>query len=240
MATPRKIPATIKKTKTHSNRIKSLFLAVESECPRFQAGQFLHLAIDPYDPSFPWPESRVFSIASSPFQRNEIRITFAVKGAFTKDMYNQLNEGDQVWLRLPFGDFFFKENENGYILIAGGTGITPFISFLDENNAMNRKTNIHLIYGIEKPEHFIFYNTIKTTQSINPNFHFELFVDNGEPVEHFQIKDSGYIKIDNDFIKSSLNKHVYISGPDSMINNFEKKFLNCGLKPDHIHIDRWQ
>ena len=47
-------------------------------CPLFKPGQFLHLAIDPYDGAGFWPESRVFSIASSPRDRD--RLTHHLRG----------------------------------------------------------------------------------------------------------------------------------------------------------------
>ena len=45
--------------------------------PRFTPGQFLHLALDPYDADGFWPDSRVFSIASSPDARTNLAITYA-------------------------------------------------------------------------------------------------------------------------------------------------------------------
>ena len=33
---------------------------------KYLSGQFLHLALDEYDPSSGWPESRCFSMQSSP------------------------------------------------------------------------------------------------------------------------------------------------------------------------------
>ena len=65
---------------THGERVYTLALRPERPVPRFRAGQFLHLALDPYDPTGFWPESRVFSIASPPAQRDSVRITYAVHG----------------------------------------------------------------------------------------------------------------------------------------------------------------
>src|SRR5450759_4335692 len=71
---------------------------------KYDPGQFLHLALDPdYDGSGQWPESRCFSMQSNPKEEN-IKLTYAVKGKFTKQMVEQLKVGSEVWLKLPYGD----------------------------------------------------------------------------------------------------------------------------------------
>src|SRR5450759_1772824 len=96
---------------------------------KYLPGQFLHLAIDSlYDGSGQWPDSRCFSMQSNPNEET-IKITYAVKGKFTKRMEDQLKVGSEVWLKLPYGDLFtHPHNKTNTVFIAGGTGITPFLS----------------------------------------------------------------------------------------------------------------
>lgn len=239
MATPRKIPATIKEVITHSERVKSLFIEPRQKCPRFNAGQFLHLAIDHYDPSFHWPESRVFSIASSPASEI-IRITFAVKGNFTKKMYEYLKPGNNIWIKLPYGDFRFEQNGNKFIFIAGGTGITPFISFLEESLNSSHMPDVHLFYGIERPEHLIFVEVIQINLERNPNFQFSLYVEENQPVGELPIRQFGRINFKHILRDCTMNEEFYLSGPEKMINLFEKNLINYKINQLQIHIDRWQ
>ena len=83
----------------HGERVYTLALRPERPVPRFVPGQFLHLALDPYDATGFWPESRVFSIASPPAERDLVRITYAVHGRFTARMESGLAEGTQAWIR---------------------------------------------------------------------------------------------------------------------------------------------
>src|ERR1035438_8343115 len=92
-------------------------------------GQFLHLTVDDYDPSGFWPESRVFSIASSPRERKRLRICYSVKGRYTTKMEQVLKVGGEVWVKLPYGDFVI-DGSNDAVLLAGGTGISAFTAFL--------------------------------------------------------------------------------------------------------------
>ncbi|MGB9599006.1 MAG: hypothetical protein ACPL7I_00520, partial [Myxococcota bacterium] len=87
MPNPVKIRCRVDEVIYHSDSVSSVFLVPDKKIPKFLPGQFLHFTLDEYDPSTGfWPESRVFSIASAPVE-NRIRITYSVKGRFTKRMY---------------------------------------------------------------------------------------------------------------------------------------------------------
>ena len=82
MPTPIKLPAEVETIIQHTEDVKSFLMLPLKRCPNFKPGQFLHLAIDQYDPSFHWPESRVFSIANSPTRRDKIILWCSVSGVF--------------------------------------------------------------------------------------------------------------------------------------------------------------
>ena len=113
---------------------------------KFQPGQFLHIAIDEnFDGSGQWPDSRCFSMQSNPSE-DIIRITYAVKGDFTKRMEQSLRINSNVWLKLPYGDLFTQNhNKNNTVFISGGTGITPCLSlFTHETFKEYSKPRIYL------------------------------------------------------------------------------------------------
>ena len=71
----------------------------------------------------------MFSIASSPRERDRLTITYAVKGAFTTRMERELAVGREVWVKLPYGEFVIDPTRDA-VLFAGGTGVTAFTAFL--------------------------------------------------------------------------------------------------------------
>ena len=105
MPTPVKLPAKVENISHNADGVKSFIMQPLKPCPNFKPGQFLHLAMDEYDPSFHWPESRAFSIANSPTRCGKLKITFSVKGNFTKRMYGEIKTGDILFLKLPYGSF---------------------------------------------------------------------------------------------------------------------------------------
>ena len=175
MATPQKIRCRINKITDHGDHVYTVDLAPERPVPRFKPGQFLHLTLDDYDPSGFWPESRVFSIASSPAQRNDLRISYSVRGRYTARMENELQEGRMVWVKLPYGDFVIRD-ANNVGLLAGGTGITAFIAFIDglTNEFHN---NIFLAHGARKPELLLYRDLIDAKAGTDNGFHAFYFVE---------------------------------------------------------------
>jgi len=121
-----KFPCLVNKIIDHRDHVYTVDLSPERQLPRFRPGHFLHLALDDYDPSSFWPESRVFSIASSSVQRDHLKITYSARGCYTTRMGNELQEGQWVWVKLPYGDFVIRD-ANKVVLLAGGTGITAEI-----------------------------------------------------------------------------------------------------------------
>src|SRR3989339_1953531 len=124
MAIVKKYKATVVEI---NNPLPDIFTISFSCDKKFQynPGQFLHLALDESDGIGQWPESRCFSMQSSPNEKT-LKITFAVKGNYTKRIAHELQEGKKVWLKLPYGDLFSQDHSLiNCVFIAGGTGITP-------------------------------------------------------------------------------------------------------------------
>lgn len=70
-------------------------------------------------------------------------------------MYEEMETGREVWVKSPYGDFTFKPETPNIVLIAGGTGITPFLSYLESLDHCKNGSTIHLYYGAQKAKHMI-------------------------------------------------------------------------------------
>lgn len=149
MANPQKIKAEVKEIVSYGSQVYKLVFKTEKKMPRFKAGQFLHLTLDNFDPTTGfWPESRVFSIASCSDDRKEVSIVYSVKGAYTKKIEDTLSKGSPVWLKAPYGEFIISkyiQDDETAVLIAGGTGVSPFIPYLKKAGISNP---IQLNYGL--------------------------------------------------------------------------------------------
>jgi len=184
MATPQKLRCLVNKITDHGDHVYTADLAPERPLPRFKPGQFLHLTLDDYDPSGFWPESRVFSIASSPAQRNDLRISYSVRGRYTARMENELQEGRMVWVKLPYGDFVIRD-ANNVALLAGGTGITAFTAFL-ENLMSEHPSMVYLVYGARNHNLLIYRDMIENQVSRITKLKTFYFTENFQPEDKSQ------------------------------------------------------
>ena len=231
---------------SHSDGVFTVELKPEKKMPRFKSGQFLHLALDEYDAhgGF-WPDSRVFSIASG-CEEETITLVYSVKGSFTSRMSKELFIGKQLWIKLPFGDFTIERSEQeDLILLAGGTGVAPFIPYLQDELHASSGRKILFVYGVRKSGHILFSPVLNEALMHLPNFDLMIFNELGDADEIKFFKkinsDNGYIDNQKVFEKSCAmrNPLFFISGPPTMIRATKQHLVANGVKEDRIKIDNW-
>jgi len=195
---------------------------------KYHPGQFLHLAIDKdYDGIGQWPESRCFSMQSNPTE-DTIRITYAVKGDFTKKMEQTLNLGSEVWLKLPYGDLFDQiHNKKNTVFIAGGTGITPFLS-LFTHESFNEYINPKIYLGFRSKKFNIYQSDLN--HSCNSSQFLKSFIEDTD----------GIIDIQQIFIDNGIDSDYFISGPPAMIKAFKNTLIRKGVPTNNVLTDDWE
>ncbi len=243
MSTPIKIKCTVSSIESYDESVFSVKLKPARRLPRFKPGQFLHLSLDPYDPTGGfWPESRVFSIASAPFE-SEITIAYAVKGKFTLRMKDELYVGKDAWVKLPYGHFVVSsEPDEEVVLVAGGTGITPFIPFLLKEINSPSEVKIYLVYGVRRPELLIFGDVIADTMANLNGFRFYAFCEErAKTISQFPVAQ-GRLTIDAILQATTdpARTDFYLSGPIEMINTFKIGLKDKGISETKIHVDEWE
>lgn len=196
---------------------------------KYDAGQFLHLAIDEFDPASQWPDSRCFSMQSSP-EEKILRITYAAKGQFTYRMKQKLTVGSEVALKLPYGDLFSQEhNKTNTVFIAGGTGITPFLSlFTDTSFAMYE--NPVLYAGFRNETMNLYLNEIDLALTINKSLKVNYIYENID----------GILNIERILKENKKNSYFFISGPPVMIKSFKQYLFHNGIPECNVLTDDWE
>ena len=243
MAVAQKIRCRVKKIRHHGNNVYTIFLRPERSLPRFRPGQFLHLALDEYDPSGFWPESRVFSIASSPVERDKLIISYSVKGRFTARMKTELAEGREVWIKLPYGDFIVENNKD-VVLLAGGTGITAFTAFIG-GLPSEYDHNVYLIYGARSTDLHIYRDLLERQFQNVPSLQLFYFAENvcsQVPESDPDRLTIGCLSVSFFWprVKDPFMADYYISGPPTMLKGISQDLISRGIKPESIRIDAWE
>jgi ferredoxin-NADP reductase len=240
MAVTGKVLCIVNQIVNHGSRVYTLELLPKKPIPRFLPGQFLHLAIDEYDATGFWPESRTFSIASSPLDRNCLRITYSVVGRFTERMEREIRVGRQVWVKLPYGDFVIT-NTRDAVLFAGGTGITAFTAFL-ESLLPDSQQKVTLFYGAKNSQLLIYREL--TEQIRQKSTLFRVFYFCEDPIqtsEPLTVENIGRLSLSAAWplLTDPYKSDYYLSGPPGMLEAITLELLDQNLSRGAIHIDAW-
>jgi len=230
VAVARRIPCEITTVHDHGEHVYTVELRPDSPAPSFRPGQFLHLALDPYDPGGFWPESRVFSIASSPLDRTRLAITYAVKGAFTGRMERELAAGSVVWTKLPYGDFVVDPASDA-VLFAGGTGVTAYTAFL-QTLQPDHAASILLCYGA-RTQYLLVYAPLAEECARRAS---------GLEVRLFSEDRDGKLSVEAvwETVAGLKQPVFYLSGPPRMLSALSAQLEARGVSADDVKTDAWE
>jgi|CXWL01.1.fsa_nt_gi predicted ferric reductase len=187
---------------------------------QFQAGQFVFLRVDKLG-----AEEHPFSLAGDP---NDQRIMVGVKilGDFTLRL-RDLTQGDAVTVMGPFGRFGVNENEKkDLIWVAGGIGITPFLSLLygEVRSPADRKVDIFYCVKNES-EAFCADRITEVLRGV-------------ERVKYWQHFSEGDGRLEARLILSKvgdlLNRKIMLCGPLAMMEGLRSQFVKLGVRRKDI------
>lgn len=233
---PNFIPAKIISITEVCNNIKTLRLESISEnrrFPYFKAGQFITLSCNVGN-SF---VTRPYSISSSPMEamKGILEVSVQKAGFFSTYLLEEAKVGDTIIVGEPSGDFYYDNlrDSKNIVAIAGGSGVTPFVSMIKSLQENSDDFNLVLIYGARTRKDLIIdYKDIKSDRVKL------VVVLSEEKVDGYEY---GFIT------KELLEKYlpdeysVFMCGPDGMYrfvrSEFEKLNVNqYKIRQEHNSI----
>jgi NAD(P)H-flavin reductase/hemoglobin-like flavoprotein len=138
-----------------SHQRRSTDIAVFSVRPlqplEFRAGQYLSLECTRFHPRL-W---RTYSIANAPRRDNtlEFHVRAGGSGWVSSALVRRLEVGDLVRLAAPMGSMTLdRRSTRDAVFIAGGTGLAPVKSLLEELTRFNRTRWVHVFFGARNRE----------------------------------------------------------------------------------------
>jgi predicted ferric reductase len=222
------VPYSVEAVKHPNNASTEVTLRPRKEpIKKHRAGQFLFVRF-PRDKDL--NESHPFTISSAPAE-DVLRLTIKASGNFTRELFSRLKEGADAIVEGAYGMFNYKTGGPKQIWIAGGIGLTPFLSFVRDMDG-DLQHHVDLYYTVRHPEESIFEEELKEGAAKNPRLKVHI---------RYSAKD-GSLTID-DIVKNAGGNvsgyDVYLCGPLPMMQAFEKKFMDQGLPKGNIHYEEF-
>jgi predicted ferric reductase len=160
-----------------------------------------------------------------------LRVTVKASGDFTRVLFTDLKPGMEAVVEGAYGMFDHKTGGGKQVWIAGGIGLTPFLSFLRDMDG-NLKHDVDLYYTVRHREEALFLDEIEAAAKKNPRLKVHI---------RFSAVD-GSLTVD-EIVKNAAapihGYHVYLCGPLPMVQAFERKFLGLGVPAKNIHFEEF-
>lgn len=219
----KKLSYTIEKVKRFENDITEFIAKPQADKLNFEAGQFAFVSINDKILKEPHP----FTISSHPSEDN-LRFTVKALGDYTSDLQTELQEGIPAKIEGPFGCFNFKDAKcNKQLWLAGGIGITPYLSFIKE---LDNNYDITLVWSVKRLSEANYKEEIEDNAAKNPNLKFILN----------DTETKGLFTIDQLYKSVDLkNTSIFICGPEVMRESYIKQLLQKGVSIKDIHFEEF-
>lgn len=203
------------------------FIFEPEEPVDWQPGQYMHYLL-------PHPEEddrgvgRYFTVSSPPYEkRPTITTRFDTEhGSTFKKSLKMLEIGQEIESDDgPKGQFIIQEDASRHYFIAGGIGITPYHSMLQQLDHDNQPFNIELFYA-NRDENLVYGEELERLARKHADFHIHKFI--------------GDKRIDEDALKMCAEDQkciFYLSGPRPMVENYEHMLKGMGVAEERVKLD---
>lgn len=182
------------------------FTPIDDKFYDYLPGQYLTINLDVEGSNY----ERLFSLSSCPITDKFLRITVKKHKIVSDHLINKAKVGDEIKALYPSGDFVVNpemDNTKDYLMIAGGSGITPIYSMIKSILNVEKNSKIKLLYANSDKSSIIFEKELQELSKNNPNFIIDNYI-------------SGIKRIDKKAIEHNLNNananNIFICGPESL------------------------
>lgn len=200
------------------------------------AGQFVTVTIPDLNSPDGKGNKRHFSIANAPNQSDFIEIIIRKSGSDFSGYLLNLHIGSALLFDEPRGDIHSGKIEDNTVFIAGGTGITPVRSILQDFKIKNINKRIILFYANRSIEYAAFFEEFNNFEDENTKFSFVPILEEGNDAVP---TDVGYFSeaIFKSYIDDIDKYTYYVTGPPMMLSEAIKVLKNSGVPHGRIFIE---
>ena len=233
---PKEQKLVISRIEEHADIAKSYYFKSETELAYFKAGQYLTFKLEIGNSVV----TRSYSIASTPASalNGEYQITVKrIADGFVSDyILDNWIVGDEVTAYAPEGNMTYsplRDAEN-IVAIAGGSGITPFLSLARSIDQGDEDCSLTLLYGCRTSDEILFKAELDSLSEKNEKINVVYVLSHSD--------EDGYEKgfIGADIIKKYAPEGLYsifVCGPGGMYKFLETELPKLNKEKKYIRFE---
>ena len=212
-----------------ADNVFEIQMSARNKLMNYKPGQFIFVKFDQKGFSKEW---HPFSISSAP-AGGTLTITAKALGDYTSTL-GSLQPGTPAQVEGAFGRFtntLYKQPKQ--LWIAGGIGVTPFLSMAKSIVKKDTDKEITMFYVVNTESELIDYKGLSQLSSF-PERNFRL-------LPYISDQQEGYISAEHIISQvGSLNAtDIFICGPPGMMNSLKKQFTAAGVPKRSIHTEEF-
>jgi ferredoxin-NADP reductase len=200
----------------------TLIPADGDELPRFSAGSHIVVHMPGKDRTY----RNAYSLISAPIDRSSYRIAVRrqeqSRGGSVY-MHERVSIGDLLQIKPPANLFALDRLAAKQILIAGGIGITPFMSYLEELAGLPAPYELH--YAYRARSHAAFCD--------------KLAAQLGGRLHTYDAARDEFVQPRAVLAAQPLGTHVYVCGPEGLIKAVVETARALGWPDSHMHYEQF-
>ncbi|MCB1811169.1 MAG: ring-hydroxylating dioxygenase ferredoxin reductase family protein [Candidatus Competibacteraceae bacterium] len=198
---------------------------------KFLPGQYVNIQVPGTE------QTRSYSFSSAP---DETRLEFLIRdvpdGLMSDYMRNKATPGEPFKFMGPYGTFYLRPTIRPILMLAGGTGLAPFLSMLRWIKDNRTDQPILLAYGVNSKDDLVEIDALDELKAAISEFdYFTVVVD----------KNSGHDKIG--YVTNHLSPEhlhggevdVYLCGPPPMVEGVRQWMAGIGVEPRNFLFEKF-
>ena len=182
-----------------------------------------------------------FSIVSAPFQ-GDLVIATRMRDSAYKRALKAMTVGAQVTMDGPSGSLgLHNDLARAAILIAGGIGITPFMSMLRQAAKDQRQQRLVLLYSNRRPEDAAFLSELQQLEGQNPNFRLVATMTQMPASQLPWAGQKGLVTAElvTSVVGGLSTPIFYVAGPPGMVDALRQTLNRAGIDDDDIRSEEF-
>jgi ferredoxin-NADP reductase len=207
---------------------------------RFKPGQYLEWTLG-HEKSDSRGNRRYFTISSSPTEKElRLGVKFYPEASSFKKALLKMKIGDTLIASQLAGDFVLPRNKNKkLVFLAGGIGVTPFLSMVKYLIDNKQKRDIAMVYSNKTAEDIAYKNFLDTASTTPLPLKMTYTLTDAKNLPTYWEGSSGHIteRMIQSKIPDFKDRMFYVSGPHRMVSETEQVLKNLGVKNSQIKVD---
>ncbi len=207
----------------------------------FRAGQSLDLTLLNPPETDAEGNTRAFSIASAPSDP-DLMIATRMRDTAFKRVLRTAPGGLPVKIEGPSGSFTLHKNSaKPAVFLAGGIGITPFLSIVRQAVRDNVPHQLYLFYSNRRPEDAAFLELLQETVQQNSRFHMIATMTEMERSQRPWNGEIGFIDktMVSRYLPSLQGPIYYLAGPPAMVSAMRQMLVAATVDEDDIRTEEF-